>query len=120
MSAAPEPPVSLSTLREAVRRAVAASSQRAVADAVGMSQRALRLFMNGETKPHASTVRNLTLWYLRESAGAHLDAETAGAAIDLLVNAYPERERARVRADLVKVLREAHRAAGTQPPKWLK
>lgn len=118
MSATPDPPVSLSVLRDALRRAVANSSERAAAAAVGLSQRGLRKFLAG-TKPQAATLRNLTRWYIAESAGA-LDEETATAAINLLAGAYPESERGKVREQLLGVLREAHEAAGREPPKWLK
>jgi hypothetical protein len=119
VSVPPELPVPLSALREAVRRAVAGSSERAVASAVGMSQRGLRLFVGG-AKPHASTLRKLTLWYVSQSAGVHLDQETAEAVLALLTGGLPEKERAGVRERVLDVLREAHRAAGTNPPEWLK
>lgn len=114
-----EGPIPVSTLREAVRRAVAASSTRAVGEAVGMTHRAVQQFMAG-TNPHASTVRKLAAWYVRHAAETQeLDADTATAAISLLVSGYPEVERELVRAGLMEVLREAHRKLGTDPPAWL-
>lgn len=120
MSAAPETPIPLSAIREALRRYEAASSERAAAAAVKMSQRGLRKFLSGEVKPQAATVKKLTTWYLKHSEGAHLDAETAEAAIGLLLAGFPVAERGRVRERLLDVLRQGHRTAGTDPPEWLK
>lgn len=117
MSAAPDP-IPVSVLREAVRRAVASSSMRAVGDAVGLTHKGLGKFLAG-SKPQAATMRNLTRWYLTES-GATLDAETAEAAINLLASGFVGEEREQVRAGLLDVLRKAHRAAGRNPPEWLK
>lgn len=119
MSAIPQPPIAVSVLRDAVRRAVAASSTHKVAAAVGVSQGTVRKFQAGST-PHGSTLQKLTRWYVKESVALHLDSETAAAALDVLVSVYPEKQRTKVRAQLLDVLREAHRAAGTEPPKWLK
>jgi hypothetical protein len=111
-------PIPVSVLRDAVRRAVASSSLRAVGDAVGLSHKGITKFLAG-SKPQASTMRNLTRWYLTES-GASLDAETAAAAINLLASGFTGEERERVRAGLLDVLRDAHRAAGREPPEWLR
>lgn len=117
MSAAPILPVPV--LREAVRRAVEASSARAVAEAVGLSHRGVLLFLGG-SEPHAKTVRKLSEWFVRNAAEMGLvDAETASAIVTLLVSGLPEGDREGVRADLLNLLREAHRRSGTDPPAWL-
>lgn len=45
--------------------------------------------------------------------------ETAEAALSLLVGSFPEEERARLRANVLAVLREAYGAAEREPPDWL-
>ncbi|HEX8243274.1 MAG TPA: hypothetical protein VF541_07255, partial [Longimicrobium sp.] len=54
----------LDVLREAVRRAVAASSQRAVAAQIGISHVAVGKFLAG-SEPYRPTWRKLQEWYLR-------------------------------------------------------
>lgn len=63
-------------------------------------------------------MRKLLTWYVRQSVT--MDEGTALAAIALLVNSYPQGEREGVRERLLDVLREAHTAAGREPPEWLK
>jgi transposase len=46
--------------------------------------------------------------------------EPALAAINLLVNGSPEREREKLRARLLDLLREAYGASAQEPPEWLK
>jgi hypothetical protein len=76
------------------------------------------LFLGG-SEPHAKTVRKLSEWFIRHAAEmGPVDAETAGAVITLLVSGLPEGEREGVRADLLNLLREAHRRSGTVPG-WL-
>jgi hypothetical protein len=117
VSAAPDPLVPVTALREAVRRAVDATSTRAVGAAVGVSHGAIVKFLDG-AKPQAATLRKLLSWYVRQSVT--MDEATATAAITMLVNGYPQHEREDVRTRLYEVLREAHAAAGREPPDWLK
>jgi hypothetical protein len=117
VSGAPDPPVALSTLREAIRRAVAASSLRAVADEVGVSHTVIVKLLAG-SKPHPTTMRKLLRWYVRQ--GGVLDEDTALASIALLIDTTPVAERECARAELIQVLRSAHRRAGSEPPDWLK
>jgi hypothetical protein len=116
VSGAPEPPVPLRVLRDAVVRAVAASTVRAVASEVGISHPGLMKFVAG-AKPQTVTMRKLLIWYVRQSVT--MDEGTATAAITMLVNGYPQHEREDVRKRLFEVLREAHTAAGREPPDWL-
>jgi hypothetical protein len=118
MNAIPDPPVPVNALREAVRRAVEASSLRTVANEVGVSHGAVVKFMDG-AKPQARTVRKLLTWYLRQKSVA-MDETTALAAIALLVGTYPEAHRDRVRERLLEVLRHAHGEAGIEIPDWMK
>lgn len=72
------------------------------------------------SEPHPATLRKLAAWYVPYAAGSQsLDADTAAAALTLLVDDYPEVERELVRVSLKEVLREAHRRGGTAPPAWL-
>lgn len=120
MSATPEPPIPVSAIRRALSVVEAASSERAAAEAVGMSQRGLRKFLAG-AKPQAATLNKLNRWYFKHaSRGTFLDAETAEAAINILVSSLPEGERGVLRRQLQDLLREAHERAGTEPPEWLK
>ncbi len=120
MSGTPQDPrVPVGMLREAARRAVEATSSHQVANAVGMSALGLRKFIAG-TDPHPATVRKLATWYVRHAAASQeLNAETAAAALTLLVDSYPPEDRERVRRGLLDVLREAHGRLGTKPPSWL-
>lgn len=114
-----EPAVPVSMLRDAARRAAEATSSRQVARAVKMSALGLRKFIAG-SEPHPATVRKLAEWYVRHAADTRaLDANTAAAALALLVDGYPEKERERVRQGLLDVLREAHGRVGTKPPPWV-
>lgn len=117
MSATPNLPVAPSAIREAARRAVAASSIRIVASAVDISPTGLVKFIGG-AKPRASTMRKLLAWYVRQSG--EVDSDAALAAIAFLVNTYPPSHRAEVRERLLEVLREGHWKAGAEPPEWLK
>lgn len=119
MSATPELRVPVAALREAVRRAVAATSGHQVAAAIGISQGGVRKFVSG-SEPHPATVRKLAEWYVRYAADTqHLDADTAAAALTLLVDGYPAKDQEVVRRGLLDVLREAHGRLGTKPPPWL-
>lgn len=118
MSGSPDSPVAVSVLREAARRAVAASSIRSVAKGIGVSHGAVVKFLDG-AKPQAATMRKLGVWYLRQAGGAHLDEEAATLALNLLVSGFPEGEREGLREQLLEVLRGSHRAAGREPPEWM-
>lgn len=117
---APEPPrVRVEVLRDAVRRAVAASSSHQVAKAVGLSAPAVRNFMAG-AEPHPANHRKLTAWYVRQAADAHeLDEDTAHAALSLLLEAVPELHRGDGMRRVLEAVREAHEVSGAPLPSWL-
>lgn len=119
MSGAPEPPVPVGVIRDAVRLAVAASSIRAVASAVKVNHGTIVNFLAG-AKPHPSTLRKFTRWYVQQSAEQNQDEASARAAIEVLVSGYAPGRREEVRRQLLDVMREGYRAAGTDPPEWLK
>ena len=112
--------VPVPVLREAVRRAVAASSTRAVGAEIGLSHGAVQRFIAG-SEPHPGTVLKLSEWYVRHAVETGpVDAETARAVIALLVAGLPEGEREDVRAGLLDLLRDGYRRSGTEPPDWLR
>jgi hypothetical protein len=106
-------------LRESVRRAVAASSLRAVAEQVGLTHRGLALFIEG-SKPRPSTVRKLTAWSLGRPRGAEaVSREDAEAVLAiLLAGVPPERMDAAVRR-VVTGMRRVCVDAGVPPPAWI-
>jgi AcrR family transcriptional regulator len=119
MSDTPNPRVPVEALREAGRRAPPPTSTHRVAAEVGMSQGGIRKFLAG-SEPHPGTLRKLAEWYVRHAAvSREIDAETVEAALLVLLDSYPEKERGKVRESVLRVLREAHRKAGTDPPGWL-
>lgn len=83
MSAAP----GVAVLRDAVRHAVEATSLRAVAAQIGLTHHSVRNFLNGSS-PHASNVRKLREWYVREAASApEPSTDTVEAALSILTEA---------------------------------
>jgi uncharacterized protein YciW len=111
--------VPVAALREAVRRAVAASSTRAVASAAKVNHQTVVNFAAG-VKPHPSTVKKFTTWYVQQSVATHLDADSFAAAMALLMEGYPQAQRPLVRAGVLEALRQGYRKSGTEPPDWLK
>ena len=112
MSATPSRRVPVSRLRDAVRQLVAETSTHQAAESIGLSQTWVRKFL-AEAEPYDSTLDVLHAWYAR-----HL-RERADAALSALVEDFSERDRAKVRENVRKLLREAHREYGTDPPAWL-
>jgi hypothetical protein len=91
------------------RRNCCISNSSATHSGTGRPMRSSRsVFLKG-SEPHPATLRKLAAWYVRHAAGTQsLDADTAAAALSLLVDDYPKNERKRVRRGLLDVLREAH------------
>ncbi|HEU4558525.1 MAG TPA: hypothetical protein VFS20_11780 [Longimicrobium sp.] len=114
MSGAPSDEV----LRAAVRTAVQSSSQRVVAEQIGLTHRGLAKFMDGSS-PRENTRRKLREWYVREAtAHAGPDEATARAAIDVLLRGLPESAKNRATAGLIEYVQEVFRAAKMDPPEW--
>jgi len=112
--------VRVDTLRAAAFDKVERTSLRGVARQIGVSAPGLRLFLDG-AYPRESTLRKIRDWYFSEAA-AHADdlsAETARAAVRLLVEGLPESDRAPVIRKLLETLLGAYRRQGTLPPAWL-
>lgn len=115
MSGAPSDDV----LRAALRRAVATSSLRTVAEQIGLTHRGLQLIITGESQPRAATARKLRDWYVREGVhGGGVTPETVRAAVDVLLSDLPEGERGRAASELLDVVRQMYRRAKVEPPPW--
>lgn len=116
-----EPRIAISTLRDAVRDAIGRTSSRAVSRALGISPPAVREFAGG-AEPRNATIRKLTAWYIREReqrSDPALDAETAAAAIALLLEHIPARDRDDTRAALLELIRSKGRQVGALEPAWI-
>ncbi len=106
-------------LRAALRRAIGASSLRAVAEQVGLTHRGLQLYVTGESRPREATARKLRDWYVREGVHAGgVTMETVRAAVDVLLADLPAAERGRASSDLIEVVRQLYRRAKMDPPAW--
>lgn len=112
--------VPVETLREAARLRVEETSLRVAAGEIGMSHRGLEDFIGG-TKPHASTAKKLSGWYLKRAAAGELEvsSEIAEAAIRALTQHLPPASRAPARARLLAALRAESEASGTPLPRWV-
>lgn len=107
-------------LRAAVRTAVHSSSQRIVAEQIGLTHRGLAKFLDGST-PRENTRRKLRDWYVREGVhGGGVTPETVHAAVDVLLADLPEAERGRAASELLQAVREMYRRAKMEPPAWTK
>lgn len=119
------PPVP--TLREAAREAVAHTSVRAVAEAVGMSSSGLHSFLNGG-RPYARTIRLLAAWFVRQHGARGVDptgdgeklTAAADAAVTLLVEHLPPADRARAAGQVVAAIRALTDEARVPRPAWLR
>jgi hypothetical protein len=99
--------------------AVERTSMRAVARNVGLSARAVDLFLSG-SKPRLATQVKLRAWYVRSaSAMREHDAETVRAALDVLLSGLPEGARRKLLPELLERIQEEHRAVGVPVPKWI-
>jgi hypothetical protein len=117
----PERSLSVDVLREAVRSAVKASGQRQVARDIGMSATGLRAFLKGG-EPFEATRQKLTAWYVRtaQERGEHTSPATARAALGILLEGLPEKEREELEAEFLRALAAKWRALRRSPPEWLR
>ena len=118
--ASPKDGASVETLREAARLYVDATSLRHAARDIGMSPTGLRGFIDG-ADPYVKTTRKLTEWYVREiqNRNAELSAESASAALSLLVKHYPPSQRETTVNEILDVLDRRCRETNTARPVWL-
>lgn len=116
--APPDLSVRVEAIREAVRLAVAETSLRAVARAVGLSPMGLSNFLDGR-RPYTATLRKLTAWFVAEGARPGASEDVIRAALSMLLEGLPEKGRERGVAALLAVVERMHRESRTQPPAWL-
>ena len=116
----PKEGASITTLRQAARIYVDATSLRHAARDIGMSPTGLRGFIDG-ADPYVKTTRKLTEWYVREiqSRSAELTRESAGAALSLLVQHMPAQQRGLTMMQVLDLLDRRCRETATARPVWL-
>lgn len=112
--------MSIDVLREAARQYVDATSLRHAARDIGMSPTGLRGFLDG-ADPYGKTQRKLTQWYVRErqSRREDTDADSARAALGILVSHFPPAQREGAREELLEVLDRRGREGRTPRPGWI-
>ena len=114
------PPVPIGSLRRTVAMQVQATSLRHVARRIGMSPTGLEKFLRG-AEPYAVVRRKLADWWGREggSPTAQVSPELAAEALTALVRDLPPSQRREAMAEMLEVLRAAHRMDGVPIPAWL-
>jgi hypothetical protein len=112
--------VRVAALRAAVLDAVSRTSLRAVAGEVGTTPPTLTQFLEG-SHPRPPTMSKLREWYFSLAAAHAGDVSlvTARAALLVLLEGLPERERTAVLRKFIDSLLRAHRRQRTAIPPWL-
>jgi ADP-ribose pyrophosphatase YjhB (NUDIX family) len=113
--------VPVTVLRGALRHAAEETSYRHVAREVGLSARAVQLFVEGDSSPRARTLSRVRNWYLRRAAGDTSDTsrETAAAAIFVLLGDLPSPHRESTAAAMLDLIESIYREQRAAPPRWL-
>src|SRR4051812_23255204 len=109
-------PEELERYKLALKAAIARSSLRAVAAAVGMSPTGLSEFIEG-TRPYARTVERVRRWYQRH---AGLDAsrpEEIASELRRIVGTLPDPDTGV--ANLLEAVERSYRSSGLTPPAWV-
>jgi hypothetical protein len=116
----PERSISVAVLRDAAERARAMHGLRATAREIGMTGPGLQAFLDG-SDPQPATVARLTAWYLRTAAerGDVVTGPTARAAVRLLVDFLPPKERTEALRAIRRELEKQAKAAGVPVPDWV-
>lgn len=110
-------------LRGALETAIARSSLRTVAEAVGMSPSGLSNFLEG-ARPYAKTVNRLRRWEVLHAAQTRKESQEHGEVVRNLVRKWwladlPEEEREDALRQMLNTVREIYRRHGRTPPVWL-
>jgi hypothetical protein len=114
----PDLSVRVEAIREAARLAVAETSLRAVARAVGLSPMGLSNFLGGR-RPYTATLRKLTIWFAADGARRGASENVIRASLSMLLEGLPEKGRERGAAAVLSLVERLHRESRTQPPAWL-
>ena len=109
----------MAELRDALSRAIATTSLRAVAAEVGLSPSGLRTFV-ARGHPHPRTVYLATTWLIRHRNPGATDAATAKAGIAALIDHLSEQARKETASKISEVLGEASRRDGKSVPNWVR
>jgi hypothetical protein len=105
-------------IRRALDVAVGNESHRVVAKKAKVSPAGLRYILGGG-EPYRHTWNKLLKWYALEGARIVGDAMAGtAAAIELLVEVFPEEARPGLKAELTHALRQACSRRGLVPPAW--
>ena len=114
--------VPVAVLRGALRHAAEESSYRNVAREVGLSARAVQLFVEGDSSPRARTLSRVRNWYLRRAAGdtSETSRETAAAAIFVLLGDLPSPHRESTATAMLDLIESIYREQRAAPPAWLR
>jgi hypothetical protein len=107
-------------IREFAAARAAALSVNRVAQEIGLTARGFQKFLDG-SEPQLGTQQKLERWYLRArvEAGGETDAETARAAIGVLLHDLPPGRREAALLRIVKFWEEEYDGAGVPRPGWL-
>lgn len=114
--------VPVAVLRGALRHAAEESSYRHVAREVGLSARAVQLFVEGDSSPRARTLSRVRSWYVRRAAGdtSETSRETASAAILVLLGDLPSPHRENTALAMLDLIESIYREQRAAPPQWLR
>ena len=116
----PERSVPVGVLRDAAREAVRTSGLRRTAREIGLSSMGLSSFLKG-ARPQSATVAKLTAWYVR-TASERAERPTAGtarAALGILMNYLPSKQRTEAVREVRAVLERQSKAGGVPLPEWV-
>ncbi|HEX6746546.1 MAG TPA: hypothetical protein VF092_04565 [Longimicrobium sp.] len=106
-------------LRDAVRRASEARSQRSVAAEIGISYRTVGKFLAGSA-PYARTLKKLQEWFVSTIVPQDgVSPEAATAAVFIMLDNIPPSFRAEAVHKLVQALGDIHREVGVKLPGWI-
>ncbi|HEX6038387.1 hypothetical protein [Longimicrobium sp.] len=120
MTPSPELRASVAVIRDAVTRAVQASSLRRVGDEIDISAMTVRSFIHEGNEPQARTLRKLRAWFADHAAQwAAAGEHEARILVDLLLNFYPKAVHVRVERNFLDERERSFRELGLEPPAWI-
>jgi hypothetical protein len=113
--------IPLEVLREFVRTQSEETSIRQVAADIGLGRTTLHSFINAETTPHPRIRRKIALWYLDwlQSAPDMDLVRPYAAALDVLTEGMPERQREGAVEIVLDGLELGFCSDGDSPPRWV-
>jgi hypothetical protein len=111
--------VPVETLRQFASARAAAVSVNRIAHDIGLTARGFQKFLDG-SEPMSATRQKLERWYLTQRVRAgELDADTARAAVSVLMHDLPPGRREAVLLRVVKWWEREYEEAGVPRPAWL-